>query len=410
MSAYRDDFDAALRRASALEAELDRLRLERREEIAGFRVKAQELGADLEAARCQLAELDLILRALWSSPGDGERAAKLEAVIEAHRRRLAELDTAIIDLKDVDGPRAGQRASALFAGSLRRRAQLVLGAASAAIIIAGCTVGAVLYLELIKEQELAEQREEAMRSLALASFPEAVDAASFYHALLYSRQNDPEVLAEAARVHADLALEFATNGDAERAEVLLQLAEAAGADLSQLEPTRIAVAIARGDFIGADQRLVPATWTTGYDAPELIYLRGRWFMAQGDPAEAFRRFAAASDAWPDDVRILVAMARAEVALGSHSAAIETLGRVEALSPGNVAARLLRARIDIDTGRDPVGGERVLEWLLDERPRRAAPSQVSEAYRLQEANRYASDVEDAVKRLDGSEDMPILQLE
>lgn len=249
--------------------------------------------------------------------------------------------------------------------------QIAVIGAVGVVFIVGIIIGVLVYVRAI---EVEEQRGLGQSMMTRGNYQDFVEAAKIYDSLLESDDSDHVLLSEAARVHAATALEFGTNDD-DRAEELLQLAEKNGAQPQQLAPARAAITIYRGELGTADRVLVPAQATTGDDAPELIYLRGLWFLRQDDPGEALRRFAAASQANPQDVRMALAQARALYALNSHTAALEKLRELEEIAPRSVASRLLRAKIMIETNRDPAGGDEAVQEVLGTLAVQASPGQL-----------------------------------
>lgn len=239
------------------------------------------------------------------------------------------------------------------------------------LLLAGIVVGVVFYLG---SAEVEERRAEAQAMLLQGNYRDYSDAARIYDSLLESDGDDPALLSEAARVHAITALEFGTDDD-DQAEAMLERAKAAGAEDQQLAPALAAINIYRGELVNADKVLNATKTSTGDDAPELIYLRGLWYLRQDDPREALRRFSAAGETNPRDVRMVLAQAKALYAQGGLRAAMQKLDEVEGLAEKNVASRLLRAKINIEAGRHPEGGDAAAREVLESLSSEASPGQL-----------------------------------
>jgi len=255
-----------------------------------------------------------------------------------------------------------------------KRAGFLIGVGVVSLfMVVGIVIGV---MALLSAREVERQRLMAQDSLSRGNYRNYIEAIQIYHGLLESHGSDEELIAEAARIYATTALEFGTDDD-ERAETLVHEATTAGADEPMLAPARAAVNLYRGDLAEADQVLTAVQSSTGENAGELIYLRGLWYLRQDSNREALRRFVAAADASPmsSDVRMLLAQARALYAQGVHQGALQKLDEVEQSTPRNVASRLLRAKINIETGRDPRGGEAVAREVLEQLSNEASPGQI-----------------------------------
>lgn len=252
---------------------------------------------------------------------------------------------------------------------------ILVGVGIALLVIGvGVTIGV---LALMNARDLEQQRLEAQSVLAQGNYRDYQQAIQIYSQMIEDHSSDESILAEAARIHAVTALEFGT-GDDDRAEELIHRAVEQGATEHQLAPARAAVDLYRGDLVGADQVLTAVQSSTGEYAGELIYLRGLWYLKRESNREALRRFRAAAEAAPgaSDIRMLLAWAKALYAQRDHQGAFQKLEEVDRQTQQrNVASKLLRAKINIETGRDPGGGEAVARYVIEELGNEASPGQL-----------------------------------
>jgi tetratricopeptide (TPR) repeat protein len=283
------------------------------------------------------------------------------------------------------GDRPAQRGAAAKTRKPKGRAiwKTALLAAVALAFLAGGGLGIWVYLQV---REISQQQSQARLLLARGNYRDYLEAAEIYDHLLESHESDPALLSEAARLRAVIALEFGTADD-EVAAQLVQRAEQAGAPADHLALSRVAIDISRGDLAGADRVLLDNTLSTGDYAPELIYLRGLWYLRKDNAEEAIRRFAAAADANPGDVRASLAHARALHAAASHGEALAKLANIENDFPHNVECRLLKAKILIETNSNPAGGDQIAQQVIDELSTQASPGEIGWA-RLLRARRYS----------------------
>ena len=270
----------------------------------------------------------------------------------------------------------------------KRTGLLIAIGAFSLLMFVGIVIGV---MALLSAREVERQQLMAQDALSRGNYRNYIEATQIYQELLQNHGGDEELLAEAARIYATTALEFGTDDD-ERAETLIHEASVAGADEPMLAPARAAVNLYRGDLAEADQVLTAVQSSTGDNAGELIYLRGLWYLRQDSNREALRRFVAAAEASPmsSDVRMLLAQARALFAQGVHQGALQKLDEVEQDAPRNVASRLLRAKINIETGRDPRGGEAVAREVLEQLSSDASPGQIGWAKLLRARSSVLSD--------------------
>jgi predicted Zn-dependent protease len=243
------------------------------------------------------------------------------------------------------------------------------------LLVAVALAAAIFVTEWYRGQQIEQRRLEARAATATGNYSDYRAALDVYDELLATDPEGGDILAEAARLHAMTALLFGTEDDG-RAEKLIGRGKELSIRTGALSPARAAVHLHRGEYDLADKVLNATQRSTGDIAPELIYLRGRWYLSQDNPPEALRRFVAAAEANPDDARLVLAQAEALVAQGSHQDALEKLDHIQQRVEKSVAARLLRAKINIQTGRYPEGGERTAREVLDELAPRAAPGQLA----------------------------------
>jgi tetratricopeptide (TPR) repeat protein len=285
---------------------------------------------------------------------------------------------------DRKADRAGQRKKqppGKAAPKRPRRSGLLVGVGVVAIVfVVGVAFGVIT---LFEARRLGRLKLMASDAIAHGNYRNYIEAVQIYDGILADHEDDEELLAEAARIRAVIALEFGTADD-EQAEALIQRAATAGATEPQLAPARAAVDLYRGNLGDADQILTAVQSSTGENACELIYLRGLWYLRQESNREALRRFVAAAEADPEgrDIRMLLAQALAYYAQGVHQAALQKLDEVEQIAPRNVSSRLLRAKIDIETGRDPRAGEVLAQEVLDDLSSEASPGQLGWAKLLE----------------------------
>jgi predicted Zn-dependent protease len=358
MPAYRDDLEAAVHRAEALEAELRRVRARQREDRAGYLVKVTELAADLRAEQERLREIEVRVA--------GASDADLAARLASSRSKLTGLASDVAALT--------AKASAAQPSPRRHSAALFVAGAALAFVASASAV--VVYLAVT-----SSRRDEALRdaraALVQGTYPGYLAGA---RALERLADDDPALLAEAAWVRASIALEFGTDDD-EAAAALVQRARQAGASPERLAPARVAIRLSRGELLDADRVLQENTASTGAYAPELIYLRGLWYLRRDRSEDALRRFAASAEASPGDVRYALAQVRALCVGASYGEALSLLARVGDVYPQNVEARLLEAKILIETGSDPGGGDDLARQVLEEMRDYAAPGQLGWAWLL-----------------------------
>lgn len=282
------------------------------------------------------------------------------------------------------GERAAQKAAPKQARSagmpLWKLAALLAGAL---VFVMGGATGVWVYLQV---REISQQQTEARLLLTRGNYRDYAEAAEIYDGLLASHGDDAELLTEAARIRAVMALEFGTADD-EAAAALVQRAEQAGAAADHLALARIAIHISRGELLDADRVLQGNTASTGDYAPELIYLRGLWYLRKDSAEDAMRRFAASAEASPGDVRAALAHARALHAAASHGEALTKLANIENDFPQNVEAKLLKAKILIETNSNPSGGDQLAQQVIDQMGSLASPGEVGWA-RLLRARRLS----------------------
>lgn len=359
MAAYRDDLEAAVARASALEAELLRVKQRQREDRAGYLVKVSELESDLLRERERLRELEARVTDLSGQAFTSENVAELVARLEASRAHLDAIG------KDVAAVRAAGGAWAS-----RRRRLMAATIVVAAVLAGGLSLSLVLYSRA--RADIEASRREAIESLWQATYTGHRRAAETLDRALATHSDHPGLLADAARVQALLALELGTDDDGE-AEALIDRAADAGASPAQLAPARAAVSLARWNMHEVDATLIDAAGATGEAAVELIYLRGLWHLRRGDAREALRRFDVAARESPRDMRYELARTTALHEAGDRARALESLDRIATFSPGNVASLLLRARIALEAAVDPAAADRASAAVLE-----ATPGQTSQA--------------------------------
>jgi hypothetical protein len=374
MTVYRDDLEAAVHRAEALEAELRRVREKQREDRAGYLVKVTELEADLKAEQTRLQEIEARLE---GEPGAAPAAVDdLAAQLTASREKLSALaaDVAAVTAKHRAAPR-------------RRGAVLVVVGAALAFVASAAAV--VIYLAATSARRESTRRE-AFVAIAHGNYPDSVAAATALERLAIDR-DDPELLADAAWVRASMALELGTDDD-EAAATLVQRALQAGAAQDHLALARVAIRLSRGELLDADRILQENTASTGDYAPELIYLRGLWYLRRNSAEDAMRRFVASSDASPGDVRYQLAHARALYADSSYAEALTKLAGIENAFPENVEAKLLRAKTLIETNANPGGGDLLARQVIEQMRQQAAPGQIGWAWLLR-ARRLAKQLDE-----------------
>jgi hypothetical protein len=348
MSAYRDDLEAAVHRASALEVELQRAKQKQREDRAGYLVKVTELDADLAAERERLNELADRIANLSGQGNTAENVIELEQRLEASRARLDELDT------DVRSVRAeGARGSRLP----------LLALVAGVVAVLAVAISATLVLRSMARADLEAARRSAAELLWRGTYSGHMAAAAAVDRLLADHGDDATLLADAARIRALLALEHGTDDDRE-AESLIARAAVAGATVDQLAAARVALSLARWNMAEADRVLLDSMTAGGDDASELIYLRGVWYLRRGNPREAHLRFVAAAESNLQDTRFQLATATARYEMGSQADALPYLDSIRVYSPNHVGGLLLRTRMDIESGRDPQGADRLAQTVLD----------------------------------------------
>ena len=255
-------------------------------------------------------------------------------------------------------------------GGKKRLGLIIGGVAVFVAVVIGVVFGILSYLGAA---EIEGQRSEAQELMLRGNYNDYAKAAEIYDDLI-ENYDEPQLLVEAARVNAVKALEFGAEG-AEPAEELIKRAIKAGVPEQELAPARAALDIHRGDLVHADKVLHSTQFSTGDDAPELIYLRGLWYLRRDIPQEALRRFAAASQATPEDVRMSLAEALALYRQGSVQDALQKLDEVEQRTPQNVASRLLRAKINIEEQRHFEGGDQAARQVIEELASQASSGQL-----------------------------------
>jgi tetratricopeptide (TPR) repeat protein len=371
MTAYRDDLEAAVHRAEALETELRCARERQREDRAGYLVKVTELEADLADERARLQAIEAQIAALAGAGGIGAEpgaAGELVAQLAASRARLealgADVRTATASVRAPPSPR-------------RRRVAIAILGLVAALAVSAVVV--VLHGAVTASRREASRRE-ALALTAQGSYAGFVATASALERLLAEDGDDPRLLADLAWVRARMALEFGTDDDVAAAS-LVERAQAAGAAADFLALPRTAIALTRGDMVGADQVLLDITLSTGDFAPELIYLRGVWYMRKDNADEALRRFAASAEAYPGEVQMSLAHAWALHASTRHAEALSRLDHILRGAPQSVGARLLKARILIETNANPSGGDQLAQEVIELPAGQAAPGQLGWAWLL-----------------------------
>lgn len=305
-----------------------------------MRVAWRELREDLVREQERLSELERRVLALDRDELKNVGGEALTEQLELSHRRLEEAETALGDFRCKLEP------------SLRRRGR-VMALVGSGVALTAVIVTAWMAANVMATREVLVERAEARHQLTMGNFEDARLATERLERLVSQNPDHRRVLLDAARARATLALEFGTL-DAHRAELLAQRALDAGASADEAAIPRVMALLARSELEQVDRALNATTSAEGPAASELIYLRGRWYLAHERYDEAIRRFEAARLARPGDLRPVLALIECHLRAGNPHLARAVLARSRhRFELESVPwAQLLNARIALELGDSP----------------------------------------------------------